>query len=166
MAKFDANGLDGLQLSLEEIADLPEDVEMDMLMAEGQIVKSYQEAEIVAQRLVDVGTLRDSIRVFPKNGRRGRYVLVYPYGKHGEYNRRVKVKTYKNSKHGRTYTVGGDTKEISNNEVGFVWEYGAPQRGKAFAARQWMRLANEKAGPAAVQAAAEVYSRWLEANGL
>lgn len=164
MVTFSTNGLDALILDISELANTPEAVIDEMLMAEGEVVKRYQQSEIVSQGLVDTGLLRDSIQVFKKGSSDKRYVLVYPYGKHGEYNRKEKTKTYKNSKHGRTYTVGGDVKETTNGEVAFMMEFGAPRRG--IVGRHWMRKANKKAESEAVDAAAAIYDKYLKSKNL
>lgn len=168
MAKFNAQGIDGLALSLEEFAELPDEVVEDILMAGGEVVAEAQRRSIQALNLVESRKLMKSIRVFSKvktvDGIRKRLVQVYPYGKHHEYTRKVRTKVYKNSKHGRTYTVGGDQKEVTNNEVGFVHEFGAPKR--KIPAKQWMRRANESSAEAMTAAEFQVYDRWLKSKGL
>ena len=164
MARFDSYGLESLLVSIEELADIPGDVADEMLLAAGEVIQKYHKEEISSLGLVETGKLRDSVRVFLKRSGFGRYVLVYPYGKHSEYNRRLKVKAYKRSKHGRTYTVGGDVQEVTNNDVGFLMEFGAP--GKNIDPKQWMRLANEKGIDEAIDAESAVYSRWLNSKGL
>lgn len=164
MARFNARGIEGLELSMEEFAAIPDEIVEEMLEAGSQIVVAAQKRKIEQLGLVDTHTLADSIRAFHKMGDRDngwkRYVLVYPYGKHGERNRKLVVKAYKRSKHGRTYTVGGDRVDVTNNEVGFVHEYGAPKRG--IKAKMWMRQANEEAADDMVAAEARVYDRWLQ----
>ena len=140
MAKLTFDGLDCLSLSLEEIADLPEDVLLEMLKAEGEVVAQAQRSEISG--FSQTGQLERSITVGDalKRDRAGTPSLyVYPEG------------------------VRSDGKTRSA-EVGFIQEYGAPQRG--LAARQWMRTANEKSAAAAVEAAAAVYDEFLKSKGL
>lgn len=168
MAKFNAEGVEGLELSLKEFSEIPDAVVEEILSAGADVVVKAQKEKI--QELFPKGTktLRDSIRKFPKSGGRNngwkRYVLVYPYGKHGTWNRRAVTKKYKRSKHGRTYTVGGDTKAVTNNDVGFVLEFGAPKRNiKAY---QWMRKANESSAAAMVAAQFRVYDEWLKSLNL
>ena len=113
--------------------------------------------------------LVDSIKLHKKlhaasAGGPSRYVLIYPTGKHGQYNRRLRTKAYKNSKHGRTYTVGGDQKATSSSEVGFIHEYGAPRRN--IPAKRWMQNANEKSAAATTAAQAAVYNKFLESKNL
>ena len=168
MAKFNAEGIEGLELSLEEFAQIPDAVVEEILNAGAEVVVKAQKNKIKELGLVDTGKLEQSIKAFPKVGRKrenwNRYVLVYPSGKHGTWNRKAVTKKYKRSKHGRTYTVGGDTKVVTNNDVGFVLEFGAPKRGiKAY---QWMRKANEASASAMEKAQFEVYDRWLKSLNL
>lgn len=168
MAKFNAEGIDGLMLSFQEMQEIPDDVVEDMLEAAGDVVVDAQRQSIIAMGLVDSGRLLNSIKAHAKigriNGQRKRYVLVYPEGKHGTRNRKQVTKAYKRSKHGRTYTVGGDTVDVTNNEVGFIHEFGAPKKG--IPAQQWMRAANEACADAMVQAELAVYDRWLKSKDL
>ncbi len=180
MANFDTRGFEGLELSLEELADIPEDVLQEMLEVKGEVIADAQRKKIREMFPNGSGTLAGSITVFKKmrsagsifdtgggfTGTKGvvRYILVYPAGKHGEYRRKEKTKVYKNSKHGRTYTVGGDVKDVSNNDVGFVQEFGAPRKG--IVPKQWMRAANEECVDEAVAAAAKVYGAWLDSMDL
>lgn len=168
MAKFNAKGIDGLMLSMQEFAQIPDDVVDDMLDAGGRVTVAAQKQKLQDLGLVKTGKLRDSITAFPKAGgsKNGwkRYVLVYPKGVRGKRRRRKKTKVYKNSRHGRTYTVGGDVKPVTNSEVGFIWEFGAPKRG--IKASEWMRLANEGCADAVVSAEMAVYDRWLKSKDL
>lgn len=168
MARFNASGIEGLELSMQEFSEIPDEVVEEMLMAGGKVVEEAQKKKIRSLNLVKSEKLLKSIKAFSKaggasNGWR-RHVLVYPSGKHGTRNRRAVTKAYKRSKHGRTYTYGGDVKTVTNNEVGFIHEYGAPKRG--ITAKQWMRLANEECASDMVQAELKVYDRWLKEKGL
>lgn len=155
-------------LSLEEFSKIPDDVVEDMLDAAGKVVVAAQQSKIRSLGLVESGRLLSSVRAFPKAGNRrngwNRYVLVYPYGKHGDRKRRAVTKTYKSSKSGRQYTVGGDIVDVTNNEVGFIHEFGAPKRG--IPAKQWMRAANEECAEAVSAAEFAVYEKWLKSINL
>lgn len=168
MAKFNAQGIEGLELSLKEFAEIPDDVVEEMLDAASEVVVAAHKQKIQSLGLVDTGKLVNSIKAHKKAGSRSngfhRYVLVYPTGKHNSYNRKKVTKVYKNSKHGRTYDVGGDVKNVTNNDVGFVLEYGAPKRGKR--AYQWMRSANEESADAVAGAEFAIYDKWLKTKGL
>ena len=168
MAKFNAQGIEGLELSLEQFAQIPDAVVEEMLMAGGEVVVEAHKRSIETLGLVDTRKLKDSIKAHSKvgtrDGVRKRYVLVYPAGKRGTRKRKEITKTYKRSKHGRTYTIGGDIVDVTNNEVGFVHEFGAPTRG--IPARQWMRTANETSAEATTAAEFEVYDKWAKSLNL
>lgn len=166
MAKFNAEGIEGLCLSMQEFAEIPDDVVEAILEAGGKVVVEAQKQKISSLGLVKTGKLLKSIEAFSKVGKKNsdwnrRYVLVYPYGKHGHRNRR---KIYKVSKRGRKYSYGGDVKTVTNNDVGFIHEFGAPKKG--IKAKQWMRKANEESAEAMVKAEFEVYDQWLQSKNL
>lgn len=168
MAQFNAEGIDGLMLSLQEFAEIPDNIVEEMLDAAGNVVVQAHKKSLQSLGLVDTQKLMNSIqahsKVGKKDGVRKRYVLVYPTGKHGSRNRKKVTKTYKRSKHGRTYTVGGDTVDVTNSEVGFIHEYGAPRKG--IPAKQWMKKANEACAEQMVSAEFAVYDRWLRSKDL
>ena len=144
MAGFETTGIEGLALSLEEVADLPEDVLLKMLEAEGEVVRGAQEKRLKALTFTDetTGQLEDSISMThrlkrDRSGTPG--ISVYPGG------------------------VRRDGK-TRNAEVGFLVEHGAPRRG--IAPRQWMRVANEESAEEAAAAAGAVYERYLREKGL
>ena len=168
MARFNAQGIEGLELSMREFAEIPDDVVEEMLEAAGRVVVEAHKRSLLALGLVSSRKLLDSIKALLKVGKREDgwkwRVVVYPAGTHHTYERRIKIKKYKNSKHGRTYTVGGDIKSESNSRVGYVLEYGARKEGiKPY---QWMRKANEQCADAVVQAELEVYNKWLKSKNL
>lgn len=168
MAKFNAQGIDGLMLSFEEFSDIPDSVVEEMLDAGGKVAVSAHKGKLQALGLVDTGKLVESVKAHPKAGgaENGwkRHVLIYPTGKHGEYSRKKVTKAYKRSKHGRTYDVGGDVKPVTNSEVGFIYEFGAPHRG--IPAKQWMRDANEECSDAVAEAEFSVYDQYLKSKNL
>lgn len=167
MAKFNATGIEGLALSMEQFAAIPDDVVEEMLEAAGRVVVQAHRSEISARGLVKSGRLAGSIEAISKAGSARndfkRYVLVYPTGRHHTYQSRVVTKQYTRSKHGRTYTKGG-AKVVTNSEVGFVQAYGAPQKG--IRATDWMNKANAKAAPEVEKAELAVYDRWLKSLNL
>ena len=168
MAKFNARGIEGLELSMAEVAEIPDEIVEEMLTAAGEVVVAAQRREITALGLVKTGKLLGSLKAISKAGSSSndfkRHVLVYPAGTHHKRRRRKVTKAYKRSKSGRTYTVGGDDKNVSSGEVGFILEFGAPKRG--IKPRQWMKTANEKCAAAMVAAQLAVYDRWLKEKDL
>lgn len=168
MAKFNTTGVEGLQLSLEEVADLPEDTLRAMLMAGGEVVRAAHVKKIRELGLVDTRQLEKSITIYNKMrvnrgvGGMERYVLVYPQGTRSKGGGAAQTTrhVYKKKRAGKTESVHATT----NGEVGFVNEYGAPRRG--IAPKQWMRLANAEAEGPASEAERRVYNAWLEKKGL
>lgn len=168
MAGIKAKGIEGLQLSMQEVAAIPEDVIAQMLNAGGKVVVSAHQAELSAQGLIRTGKLRQSITALPKRGSRAnnwnRYVVVYPSGQRGQRHRRQVTKTYARSKSGRTRQIGGDIKPVYNSEVGFIYEYGAPKRN--IRGRKWMEKANQKCADNVAAAEMRVYDSWLTSKNL
>lgn len=168
MAQFNAKGIEGLVLSFEQFQNIPDDVVEEMLDAKAEVVVAAHKRSLDSLGLIDTHTLKQSIKAHKKSGGKKndfkRYVLIYPTGTHHTYQSRERTKIYANSKSGRTYTYGGEKKNASNNEVGFVHEFGAPHQG--IKASQWMRRANDKSEDAANAAALVVYNNWLKSNNL
>jgi hypothetical protein len=160
MAAFQVQGMESIEMFFKDIATVPERVINDMLNAEAEVVVNAHKKKLRMLGLIDTGKLENSIRSFKKTSRGKPYRLIYPYGDHGQYNRKLVVKAYKRSKHGRTYTVGGDVKVVTNNDVGFIQEFGAKRRG--ISARQWMQTANEECADDAVKAAAAIYDEYID----
>lgn len=141
MAEFKAVGLDELALSLQEIAEIPEDIQDEMLRVQGDIVAQAQRESAQRYGIQRTGILIRSIKPgkakLDKHGSRALYVT--PVGS------RVR---------------GG--KKTTNAEIAFLNEYGT--RGQR--ARPFMRDANERSAEAATQAAADIYYRWQDSRGL
>lgn len=145
MAKFNATGIEGLQMDLEQFLSLPDDAVDAILEAEGQVIVEAQKNQIGSIPLVRTGRARDSIKLSLKIGRYGgHYALVSPSGTHHAYAR--------------------GSKTASNSEVLFIHEYGAPGRG--LKARHWQRDANDKSAEAAAAAGQAAYDRYLESKNL
>ena len=166
MALFDFNGLEELAIDLKELGDIPDSTLDDMLMAGGEVIQRAHQEALVSMGLVKSRTLHDSIKIMKRRKGSQRYVRVYPAGEHHLFTARVK--TYTKYNWGRkgdkpAYTKGG-TKTATNNDVGFVHEFGAPKR--RIPAKQWMRTANEKHADEAVEAEFRVYDNYLRSKGL
>ena len=167
MAGIKAKGIEGLQLSMQEVAAIPREVVLEMLKAGGAVVVRVQKQKLRSLGITRTGRLAGSIEAFPKTGGRGDFeakVVVYPAGRHHTYQRRQVTKTYARSKSGRTYTKGGGQGIAYNNELAFIYEYGAPRR--RIKARYWMKKANEEAAAETVAAEMQVYDRWLSSKDL
>lgn len=170
MARFNAEGIEGLALSLEEFSEIPDNVVEDILQAGADVVIEEQKRVLKAMGLYDTKALHDSIVGYHKAGNkrddRKRYVLVYPYGDRKAYTSRFRYKYGYKSKNrkARWYKTGGKRKITTNNDVGFIHEFGAPRRN--IEAKQWMRQANINAEEDMVRAEAAVYDRWLASKDL
>ena len=165
MAKFNATGIEGLSLDMKTFLSLSDEMVDKILMAQGEVVAAAQKKSIAGLGLVDTGKLRDSITILPKVRNRKRYVIVYPQGNHGQaYLRKTVTKAYARSKSGRTYTYGGDVKKVTNQDVGFVHEFGAP--GRHIPASLWMKKANDSSEPASNAAGQAVLDEYLTKSNL
>ena len=170
MPRFNTTGIDGLRLDFEKFAALPDDVVEDILDAGAKVVVKAHKASVrkLLSKTLDSktrGTLEKAIKAHKKAEPRGKqYILVYPTGAHHKYKRREVTKVYSRSKHGTTYTVGGDMKTAPANEVGFVQEFGAPKRG--IKATQWMLKANEASADEMAAAEFAAYDNWLKSINL
>lgn len=143
MAEFNVTGLDELLKSLEEAAEIPDDVVEDILSAQADVIIDAQKAEITSQGLIaekNGGQLLESIGSNKKleSTGGGRYMEVYPQGVRSN--------------------------GVRNAEVGFILEYGA--EGKHIPAHNWMSNANEKCAEKVKEAGQEVYNRWLDSKNL
>lgn len=128
--------------SLEEIAEIPNEVLEDMLKAEAEVVVSAQKKKLAQLGLKhSTGQLERSISAGQKMKRDQVGIpalYIYPRGKR-------------------------DRGTASNGEVGFILEYGAPGRG--IRPLPWMRTANQESEKAAREAARNAYEKWLKNRG-
>lgn len=140
MANLRFSGLDELNLSLQEIAEIPDDVAQAMLEAEAEIV---EEAQLYY----------------------GATMLKGPYstGQTVSSIRRGKMKRNKDGMR-QVYVTphGTNDKGERNAAVAFINEYG--KRGQP--ARPFIATANEAAADAATEAAAAIYDEWLKSKNL
>lgn len=151
MSRVEIEGLEELLSDLQSIVDLPNAVAEEMLGEKAKVVKAAHKRVIREKGLYRSGQLAASIEADPKIKTSGleRYMEVYPKGT------RAGQRTRYRSRNGR---------EVTNAEVGFINEYGAPGRG--IPASGWMKEANEACEDEANEAAVEVYDRWLRENNL
>ena len=143
MAEFSCNGLDGLMLSLQEVAEIPEEVQDEMLRAGADVVAQAQREKVKAYGIYDGSSPRhvaDTIkpgRVKLKKGQR--VIYVTPTG---------------SRRRGKSVT--------RNAEILFVNEYG--KRGQK--ARPAIRDANEACAEQMVSAQMAVYDKHLRSKDL
>lgn len=143
MAEFSCNGLDGLMLSLQEIAEIPETVQDEILQAGAEVVAKAQREKVRAYGIYDGSSpkhVADSIKPGKVKLKKGqRIIYVSPTG---------------SRRRGKTVT--------RNSEILFVNEYG--RRGQK--ARPAVRDANEASAEATTAAQAEVYDKYLRSKDL
>lgn len=142
MARFDVSGLEELMDGIEQLANIPEETIGRMLKAQAKVVIAHQKRKLASLPMKDsTGQLEASIGEGElKRDRDGRLCLhVFPQG-----------------------TRRG--KKTRNAEVGYIEEYGAPQRG--IAPTQWMRLANEEEEEETTEAARTEFEKWQDGTGV
>lgn len=138
MADFDVSGLDDLMLSLQQVAELPEDVQDNMLNAQADMVMAAQQRSALS--IADTGQTARSLRKSKPKTRKG--------------VRSISITFSGSRKRGETTT--------RNAEIAFVNEYGK----KGVPPRNFIRKANEQSAAASTQAAAAVYDQYLQSKGL
>ena len=142
MANVSLSGLDELFNDLSAISELPDEVALSMLTAEAEVIQEAQTAEARAMLGGSYSTgktaqsIKHSKSLKVRDGERCLY--VYPMGTRKD----------------------GNTRRAA--EVAYVNEYGKDNQP----ARPFIRTANEKAGDAAVAAAAVVYDEYLKSKNL
>lgn len=142
MANLSTSGLEEIIGGFDAIAEIPDEVALEMLVSEAEVVAPAQEAEARAMLsgAYSTGETAQSITYDKKLKKTadGRAIYVYPKGtrKHGNKRRAA--------------------------EVAFVNEFG--KQGQA--ARPFIQTANEKAADSATEAAARVYDDFLKSKNL
>jgi HK97 gp10 family phage protein len=137
MAEFNCKGLDDLMLSMAEVAEIPDDVQDQMLNAQADIVERAQKSKGEAYGVHRTGVTLGAIkRTKPKKAKDGRGLYVYPQGRNADGNR--------------------------NAEVAFINEFG--KRGQA--ARPFVNDGNESSATETTEAARKIYDNWLKSKNL
>jgi hypothetical protein len=163
MASMTVNGIDGLILSMDQVSKLTLTDKQSILSAGADVVVRAHKKMIDTLFKKHTGRLLASIQSFWKISDGG-YFLIYPYGEHHKYHERLKVKSYKRSKHGRTYTTGGKLRDVEAGEVGYILEVGSLKRGiRPF---RWMERANIQAADDVVSAEGSQWDSYLKNRGL
>lgn len=126
---------------MEDLVELPVQVQDDMLLAEAQVV--YREQHRAALSGLDemgygTGATAASLTIGKPVGSRGRSVSL----------------TFKGSR-------GTGKARRSNSTVAFFNEVGS----RHVRSRMWIKQANERCADEAVSAAAKVYDEWLRQRG-
>lgn len=140
MAEFSASGLDELMLDLAAIAEIPEDVQDEMLISMAEIVAAAQRKKARAYGVQDYGLTIRKIKpgkIKMKKGVRTIYVTPTGTRKRGE-------------------------QRVRNAEIAFVNEYGTTSQK----ARPFVRDGNEASAAESTAAALEIYDRFLQSKNL
>lgn len=144
MANLSTSGLDELIGGLEKIAEIPDATILEMLTEEAEVVAAEQKAALSTayHGKYTKGITARSVKYSKKlkETKDGKAIYVYPQGTRTDGNKRRVA------------------------EVAFINEYGASKRG--IPRRLTIRTANEKAAPAAAEAATEVYEKFLKSKNL
>lgn len=157
MAMMVTDGLDEFMLTMQEVAGLPDSVVDDMLQAGGEVLVDAQKKAAPKK----TGKLASSIKKGNmKRSYQGAYIDIKPEGTHHT--------TGSPSKGGRSGNTGkrrgGGSYTVTNAEVAFIHEFGAP--GRNIKARQWILKANELSAAQTTEAKKKVYDNWLSEKGL
>lgn len=145
MAEFNASGLDSFMLSLQQIAEIPEEVQDEMLNAGADVLVLAQREKVKAYGIYDLNNLEtrhvaDSIsKGKPKTHKGMRVIYVSPKG---------------NRKRGKTVT--------RNAEILFVNEFGK----RAQKARPAIHDATEESADRVAQAEFRVWDQHLKEQNL
>lgn len=162
MAKFEPlAGAAQLEADFDKLGRLDDDKVWAILRPAAELVTQAMKQKVKSLFQQHTGKLADSIEAFPKRGDSA-YFLVYPYGVHHKYNARLKTKTYKRSKHGRTYTTGGRMKNAPANDVGFILEYG----DRKHKATHWMENTIKEQDAAITEAIQQGFDDLCDALGV
>lgn len=140
MARLTYSGYDALILSMQEVANLPDEVLDEMLNAQADIVVDAQRKQAEAMGVVDTGLTLRSIKKGKVKVKKGvRSIFITPSG------------TRKRGK-----------KRVRNAEIAFINEFGKKKQK----ARPFIRTANEMSAQATTQAAADVLDRYYTSKNL
>lgn len=142
MANLSYSGYDELILSMQEVANLPDEVLDEMLNAQADIVVDAQrrQAEAMGVHAPGSGLVIKAIKKGKVKVKKGvRSIFITPSG------------TRKRGK-----------KRVRNAEIAFVNEFGKKKQK----ARPFIRTANEMSAQATTQAAADVLDRYYTSKNL
>lgn len=154
MARLDVQGFDAFAADLEAAKNLTEEESYTILEAGGEVLKAKMQETISRMGLILNDVLRKSIKIFRKTGERP-YLEVYPSGKH-----------HVTHGYGPDGRGTGRRRTVDAAEVGFVLEYGAPERN--LRAYHWMETAGLRATVSGelTEAMQQAFNEVLDAKGV
>lgn len=169
MANIDFHGLDELRLSIQQVAELPDEVVDEMLNAAADITVEAQRAEAEKLGMYAGRTTHNNTRdTSATNFLRGQ-AKSYSTGATARSIKKGKVKTNAYGTRVLYITPTGsrtrgkkNPKKIRNAEIAFLNEYGT----RTINARGFIRKANELSAAEATAAQAAVYDRFLKSKNL
>ena len=168
MAKVEFKGIDDVVQSLQQLAELPDEVIDEMLNARADVIAEAQRAEASKLGMYATKTTHNNTRsTSATNILRGQ-TQSYSQGTTAKSIKKGKVKIKDGQRVLYVTPTGSrkrgkkNPKRTKNSEIAFLNEYGT----RTINARNFIRIANERSADAAVAAEFEVYSRWLESWGL
>lgn len=140
MASFKVSGIDELCNAMEKVQNIPNNIITDMLQAMGEVAKKAIESSARAKGIVGTGLTIASIKLKrPRITSTGGQTAVTFEGS------RTRVNT-----------------TTRNAAIAFINEFG--KRGQP--ARPFIKAAIDKEGDKIGDAGTEIFSKWLETNGL
>lgn len=140
MAEFSSHGIDDLLLDMQQIEEIPENVQDEMLNAMADVTAREQQKKALAYGVQDTGITIRSIKKGKVKLRKGvRVIYITPTG---------------TRKRGRN--------RVRNAEIAFVNEFGTDGQK----ARPFVRDGNAASAEQATQAATDVHERWLRSKNL
>lgn len=144
MAELFVDGMDGVLDMFENLLDVPDRVLEQILEAQTKVVIEAQKQSVPKNKNKLEGSIKPG-KILRSIDDMYRY--IYPQGTHHV----SKKSRYRNS---------GSSRTVTNAEVGFIHEFGAPRRN--IKASQWMRKANEKSAAETTAAGQEVFDSWVD----
>lgn len=152
MAKFSFNGVDSLEASFEQLAQLSNEEKLSILLPSGQLLLERQKEKIRTLFKRRTGDLEESMTLETKENEENPSVIIYPKGKH------------RNSFTGKRMKKGRPSGKYSgtNAEVAYILNYGSPR----IAATHWLENANEEAEADVIASQQEAFNELLEKKGL
>ena len=153
MAKFSFNGLDTLEASFQQLAQLSDEEKYSVIAPAAELLKDRFVDKICSLFTQRTGDLARSITVTQRVSDNGAYAHIAPAGKHSH----VSMGKRKRKKYGTSRKYYG-----TNAEVAYILEYGSPR----ISASHWMETTNEESEDEIVKAEAAAWDNLLKSKGL
>lgn len=168
MAELNFHGLDEFMLDMQQIAEIPEDVQDEMILAQAQVAMEAQREEAKKLGMYQGYDTSNNSRFTSATNILWGQEKSYSTGQLAKSIRISKPKTKKGTRSVSVYFAGsrkrGKNKihTVKNSEIAFLNEYGT----RTINARHFIWVANEKSAEATTKAGFEVYDRWLKSKEL